>query len=70
MFNVSPKVLVEFGLQFSKLLLCLPHVFLQLQTGLACVIIATSQSAAMTHLITCANVSKETMWLIYTMEIL
>lgn len=52
MFDVPAEVLIEFGLQLCKLLLSFPHVLLKLQARLPCIVVASGQSAAMTHLIT------------------
>lgn len=52
MFNVSAQVLVELGLQLTQFLLSLPHVFLQLQTRLSGVVVASCQSSAVAHLVT------------------
>lgn len=52
MFNVPAQVLVKLGLQFAQLLLGLPHVFLQLQTRLSGIVVASGQSSTVAHLVT------------------
>ena len=51
MFDVPAQVLVQLGLQLAQLLLCLPHVLLQLQAGLPGVVVAACQSPAVAHLV-------------------
>lgn len=51
MFDVPAEVLVELGLQFAQLLLSLPHVFLQLQTGLPGVVVTSGQGSTVAHLV-------------------
>lgn len=53
MFNVPAQVLIEFGLQFAQLLLCLPHVLLQLKARLPGVVVAPCQRPPVAHLVTC-----------------
>ena len=52
MFNVPAQVLIELGLQLTQLLLRLPHVFLQLQTRLPGVVVASCQRPTVAHLVT------------------
>lgn len=52
MFDVPAQVLVELGLQLAELLLGLPHVFLQLQTRLPGIVVASGQRTAVAHLVT------------------
>lgn len=52
MFNVPAQVLIELGLQLAQLLLSLPHVFLQLQTRLSSIVVASCQSSTVAHLVT------------------
>lgn len=52
MFYVSTQVFIELSLQFPQFLLSFPHIFLQLQTRLSGVIVTSSQSTTVTHLVT------------------